>query len=341
MKEGNVAALLTEATEIIETTVSETSTIMEEESYNLGIVIGHEDFFESSLIKSGCVSQTEGFAYFINHLCRLSEKFPNVLLIPGSIYLSVNKVVEDEKPYRQNGSKDYAAAIYVQNVAPVFYQGQLIRLIKKGEYLEGIFRDEVRASKLKRESIVTEENFLEILSSRCERLEVSAYAEDELESLVPQVVMFGKTPLPGEGHLLQQYNLLHKDFFSPIFKIKGIRCGLEICADHRRAQKGLVARLSGLDIHLLTSFGQTPMYDGTNGKGFFIRADADSSTIFDMTKDEGIHLEEPLLFSNKTGSLGKDQSFTMFATSAVAVTARKQVSRTPNTTAFNKSRSND
>ncbi|KTD08421.1 hypothetical protein SAMN02746073_0556 [Legionella jamestowniensis DSM 19215] len=314
LKEDKVSTLLTEATEIIESAVSNMSSIVEEQSYDFGIVIGHEDFFESARdhIGDGCIPQAQGLAYFVNELCKLSARYPNVLLIPGTIYLSVNKLIQDEKHYRQNGSKNYTAAVYVQNIAPVFYRGQLIRLIKKGNYLEGIFRDEVKASKLRRESITTENDFLEMLSSTCERLEVSAYAEDELESFVPRVVMFGKTPLPGEEQLLQKYNLAHENFFSPVFTVKGVHCGLEICADHRRAQAGLLPCLRNLDIHLLTCFGQTPVYDGTNNQGFFIRADHDSSTIYDMKVDKAIEIEEPLAFSNKTGRLGKDQAFTLF-----------------------------
>ncbi|WED43403.1 hypothetical protein [Legionella cardiaca] len=268
---------LMEAREVIKLAMDHTNELISEESDCMGIVIGHEDFFESGGKHIQCVSQAQGLNYFVEELAKLSENYPNILLIPGTIYLSVEKEITDRKFYRQNKSKNYNAGLYVQNISPVFYQGQLLRLIKKGDYLKSVTK--TAKSRLIRKSLCLEADFVEALGSNCERLEVASYAEDELEHLVPRVVMFGKTPLPGEGALLRQLDLTDKALFSPEFTIKGIRFGLEICADHQKAAKGEKKPLEGLDIHLLTSFGQVPVYDGTEGRGFLIRADHDSSTI--------------------------------------------------------------
>lgn len=247
----------------------------------LGILIGHEDYFSSDLptFKQGFITQDRGLHFCLDELAKLSVKHPNLVIMPGSFYLLQNAVPEDRKFYRQNNSKNYHAEMYVQNIAPAFYQGELIRLIKKGDYLESMTKS---GKAFITQKLTCENEWLSALKSDCERLNVACYAEDELEDALPKMVMLGKTPLPGEEGLLKKLNLVREDLFDPTFTINGLTFGLEICADHQRAAIGKCPSLENLDLQCLVSFGQAQVYDGTAGKGVFIRADRDSSTILDM-----------------------------------------------------------
>ncbi|CEK09658.1 hypothetical protein [Legionella hackeliae] len=306
-----VKTLLSEAKDVIASVVKSTSEDVARLSLSHGVVIGHEDFFRSGCknVEHGCIPQAEGIDFFVNELGKISAQYPNVLIIPGSIYLSVDKLNIDKKNYRQNGSKNYLSDVYVQNVVPVFYMGNLIRLIKKGDYLQSLFRT---GAGFNATLIKSEEEFIQALTSNCERMDVKVYAEDELEDMVPRVVMFGKTPLPGEISVLQKHGLTHEDLFSPIFTVKGVHYGIEICADHQRAKMGSIPQLENLDVHILTCYGQTPLYDGTLGQGFFIRADLDSCTIFDMRKNDAGEQVEQSLPLELSGGEAVGSRFSMF-----------------------------
>ncbi|KTD17378.1 hypothetical protein [Legionella jordanis] len=259
---------------------------IQHEPDTLAIILGYEDYFQSGAghLNHGCVPQEIGVRYFVDVFANLTKGYENIVLIPGSIYLSVDKLEADNKPYRQNGSKNFNAEVYVQNVVPVFFAGKCIRLLKKGDYLSAHIKNPNHKQHCHRKTAISSEaDFLHLLTSEeCERLQVDVYHEDELEDKVKNCVMFGKTPLPGERQLLERFDLVDVDFFSPKFTIKGRSFGLEICADHQRAFLRKIPALSGLDIHLLSCYGQPQVYDGTHGSGFFIRAEHDSCSILDM-----------------------------------------------------------
>ncbi|WP_412754568.1 hypothetical protein [Legionella donaldsonii] len=287
-------ALLTQAAEIIKQTMEavQPSTV----SDHLALVIGPGDFWKSGcgLLTHGCLPQSLALDYFAREMVALSALYPQIILIPGSIYLSVDKLAADEKSYFRAHSDHFIPSVYMQNIAPVFYSGKCLRLIKRGGYLLTVNKNEQQHSTVK--ELTSESEFLNALSSvHCQRLEVLPCLEDGSGALaIPDVAFFGKTPLPGENLLLETLDLWSDRLFSPVFTIENVTFGLEIGSDHDFAAQHLAARLENLDLHLLISSGQSRRYDGTNGCGFFICADKDKATMLNMQEGKRIGIDTVL-----------------------------------------------
>lgn len=286
-------ALLTQAAEIIRRAmeVVQPST----ESDHLALVIGPGDFWKSGcgLLTHGCLPQSLALDYFAREMVALSAQYPQIILIPGSIYLSVDKLATDEKSYFRSNSNNFIPSVYMQNIVPVFYSGKCLRLIKRGGYLLSINKNEQNSAV---KELTSESEFLNALSSvHCQYLEVLPCPEDESGALsIPDVAFFGKTPLPGENLLLETLDLWSDRLFSPVFTIENVTFGVEIGTDHDFAAQNLAARLENLDLHLLISSGQSRRYDGTNGCGFFICVDKDRATMLDMQEGKRIDTETVL-----------------------------------------------
>lgn len=274
-------ALLTQAAEVIKDALEivQPST----DSDRLALVIGPGDFWKSGcgLLTHGCLPQSLALDYFAREMVALSAQYPNIVLLPGSIYLSVDKLAIDEKSYSRSNSGNFIPTAYTQNIAPVFYNGKCLRLIKRGAYLLSINENEQNSTT---KELTSEGEFVNALSSiQCQRLEVTRCTENELGALsISDFAFFGKTPLPGENLLLETLDLWSDRLFSPVFTIENITFGVEIGTDHYFAAQHHIVPLENLDLHLLISSGQSKQYDGTNGCGFFICADTDSATLFNM-----------------------------------------------------------
>ncbi|WP_019216079.1 hypothetical protein [Legionella tunisiensis] len=257
-------ALLTQVADIIKHTLEVVQSSME--SDHLALVIGPGDFWKSGcgLLTHRGLPQSLALDYFAREMVALSAQYPQIILIPGSIYLYVDKLATDKKSYCRSNSENFIPSVYMQNVTPVFYSGKCLRLIKRGVHLLCI-NDNSTAKELTSES-----EFLNALSSiQCQRLEVICCPDDASEEPpISDVAFLGKTPLPGENLLLETLDLWSDRLFSPVFTIKNVTFGVEIGTDHYFAAQHLVDQLENLDFHLLISSGQSRRYDGTNGCGF-------------------------------------------------------------------------
>jgi|GEM_PF-3928300 len=135
------------------------------------VILCEEDFWQGHKvgeITKNCIPQEKAFEFFQNQMQSLSEKHPKVLIAPGSVYLSTPAIGSTQPKYFQDNYTVDQAEIYVQNVAPVFYGGELIRLIKKGECL-------TRKSGQKNQTIVhieTERDFEQALQDPTKKITV-------------------------------------------------------------------------------------------------------------------------------------------------------------------------
>ncbi len=251
------------------------------------IVFGPEDFFESAEIsdiegsfKEGsgkCFHLETTYSFFAKEMLELSRKHPKVLIAPGSMYVST-KMEGSLHRYDQEGQIIKTTSICVQNIAPVFYNGQLIRIIKKGTTLK-------TNDKGKKKDLYTYEDVCKI--NRNTKIQVEKYREDDLTDINPGLVFFGETTLPGERNLLNTLDLFSNEIHTPTFKIKDITFGLEICADH--SDKKLFNKVGDnqIHVHLVSSNGIGPSYDATKGKGYCIQSDADTNGYLNSIKEPG------------------------------------------------------
>lgn len=252
----------------------------------LPVVICGEDFFQGEKLASAeerkrkngqCYDRDVGYQFIANELIELSKMYQTVLIIPGSMYLSV--LVETDKivaRYRQDVSKNIRGTVYVQNIAPVLFEGQLLRIIKKGGFLQEKFL--VSKNKIGMKALDSSAEHEEALS-RNNVLEVPWYAEDELCDLNEGLIFLGETPLPGEEHLINTLCIAHDDLFSRVFTVRGFDFGMEICADHKR--KLLIDE--NLDFHIVSSHGMLGRYQYSDDicvqNGYMVQADAASEML--------------------------------------------------------------
>lgn len=240
---------------------------------SLNLILSYEDFFGGAEIctefeeennTARCIDRDTAYDFFKNEMSKLSARYPHILFIPGSIYLSVDKSRSDFSRYSQE-NKDrkntFLSKLYVQNVAPVFFQGKWVKLIKKGSYLEQ-----------GKKQITSENDFAKAIMQSINKISVTDYHEDELTDINNGLVFFGLTPLPGESNKLDELNIVHHNFFNPIFSIDGFDIGLEICADHT---KHIFESESTLDLHLVSSNGVCQTYAHINKRGYYIQSDYD------------------------------------------------------------------
>ncbi|VEG91950.1 hypothetical protein [Legionella spiritensis] len=246
------------------------------------IVLCAEDFFQGGEIctaaeeneKSGqCYNRDIAYHFIAGELTRLSLRYPDVLIIPGTMYVSVPATQDPSTPdrsvYEQNNGKR-PGRIYTQNIAPVLYGGKLIRLLKKGDYLID--------TKTKTQLTTSEQHIAAATAGN--KLEVPFYNEDTLEDMNSGLIHLGKTPLPGEAALMTALNMNPDELFSPVFTVKGITFGLEICGDHTRQ----TLAEEDVDFHLISSNGIGWTYNAGQEKGYRVQADAESRNLTSITR---------------------------------------------------------
>ena len=227
-----------------------------------------ENFFGSPPnYERECIDRNTAYTFFQKEFTQLSKAFPNIIIIPGSVYLSVQASM-DENLYEQDSERFKAPKLYVQNVAPVFFNGEWIRLIKKGTHL-----------KQGPKELLTEEDFSTAQKTKT-KITASTYREDELFSVKNTPVFFGKTPLPKESDILKELKITTATFFDPIFSINNITFGLEICGDHHDAK---LAASKQVDIHIIVSDGVRPenrQKIAAKDEGLLVQADTNLLQIF-------------------------------------------------------------
>lgn len=245
---------------------------------DFAVVVGHEDFWGGFTSGELCLPQARLFDFFANAMRALSSRYPLVLIIPGSAYAYSDASEEDTATYLQDGVKIAKALYYVQNIIPVFYGGEWLRMIKKGDYLQQQRPTFGRKQSVLSIPVVGEIQFICALAEPSTRFLVKEYGEGALDDILGMVFM-GYTPLPGERALLVRYGVSYPDFFNQKVSIRDQIIGIEICRDHQVASGSPERTLKDLTLHILSSDGKTPEYDGTDGRGLFIRADRSSSGI--------------------------------------------------------------
>lgn len=269
------------------TSLVQTASETAKSTNSIPIVLCGEDFFQGGDIATDkeivnntgtCIPRDMAFKFFAKELRELSEKYPEVIILPGSAYLSVKSLDADKAFYDQDNQRNIKPSIYVQNVMPVFYNGEWVKLIKKGSPLVA-----------NNKKILTESAFLEA-SSMVQRLVVKDYGEDNLTDINRNLVVFGDTPLPNEEALLQQLNIVdekNKDnFFDPIFQLDNLVFGIEICRDHR--QKKLAVNHADdyehIQVHAISALGVDWEYNaGQLNQGYRVQADSDSRNCISVT----------------------------------------------------------
>lgn len=253
----------------------------------LPVVVCGEDFFDGANVathrevaeKTGkCMDRNLAFHFFQHQMTELSSRYPNVLIIPGSVYLSVDAAENDFLTYKQEGEVIRKAVLYAQNVMPVFYAGNWMRLIKKGDYLT--FPAVKSVAKTEQDVVALNEK------SRDSKLNavIPKYAEDSLTDISKGLVFFGATPLSGEAAMLKEFKLDLAHFYDPVIHVAGLNVGLEICGDHhsRRLDTFLASHPSRIDVHVVSSCGIGNIY---NAGLLRVQADAESKNLTTITGD--------------------------------------------------------
>ena len=256
---------------ILEAIVKEAATSARDDV--IPVVFCNEDFFQGEKISAPdevvarigeCLDRDIAYNFMAKELVELSKKYPQVLIIPGSMYVSVHALPEDASRYKQDTINIMRSNLYVQNIAPIYYDGHMLRIIKKGDFLfDKKTRRKITSSEEHYTAIDAEHNFT-----------VPKYREDTLEELNPGLVFLGKTPLPGEEALIDKLGLGHLHLFSPTFEINKLTFGLEICSDHN--EKDLP---DDINIHLVSSNGVAWTYNACNLNGYRVQSDAESENL--------------------------------------------------------------
>lgn len=105
----------------------------EENKKTMAVVVCGEDFFQGGEIsntaeeekgRGRCMDLATTYDFFSNEMCALSKKYPNVLIIPGSVYVSVDANAKEQKFNIEQDGTAVVPNIFVQNVVPVFYGGE-------------------------------------------------------------------------------------------------------------------------------------------------------------------------------------------------------------------------
>lgn len=233
----------------------------------LPVILCGEDFFqggdistkeESTNNKGECFDANTAYDFLYKDLTALSKEHPKILMVPGSMYVSYN-ATNDSRKYVQNDSiiKGGNNRVYVQNIAPVVYDGTLLRIIKKGAYLKIKSTDEMVLT-IDKHQKVSRENATFV---------VPEYGEDDLDTMNHNIVFVGKTLLPIES----EFQLTpESEMYHHTFTVEGIKFGLEICRDHSRE---LLKDEKSLSFHLLCSNGIYGSYNACGDSGYFIQAD--------------------------------------------------------------------
>ena len=105
------------------------------------LILGHADFLGTSAFENNVFASPDAiYQALIDYFIPLSKSHPRVIIAPGSIYLSKD-IPESLRGsglvYQQGGNKRKLenAINFATILAPVFYNGKLVTLARKGEYL--------------------------------------------------------------------------------------------------------------------------------------------------------------------------------------------------------------
>lgn len=208
------------------------------------IVVGSEDFFDSTL-GHACFDMTAAYQVMANELKALSKQYPNVLFCPGSLYISTPiPLTHQSCSYKQEDRSEpnlASTTCYVSNIMPIYYNGELIRIIRKGEQLQERI---IRAKGVELRPIASVDE-LSTPRTPPPKLIVTSYHEDELDSIIMRlakadlkelrgVCYLGKTYLPGEIDLIKSTlgtNVDVKELMNHEFEVNGSKCMALICAE--------------------------------------------------------------------------------------------------------------
>lgn len=204
------------------------------------MVIGSEDFFDSTL-DVACFDMRAAYEVMANELKQLSKKYPNVLFSPGSFYISTP--IPDAHhmcSMEQEGTKRNlkSTTCYVSNIMPIYYNGKLIRIIRKGEKII----EKIPKKKGVDLRPISSADELSDKRSQPVKLSVISYHEDELDSIIKVptqalsgVCYLGKTYLPGEIELIKKTFGASVDpqaLMNHEFELGGNTCLALICGEY-------------------------------------------------------------------------------------------------------------
>lgn len=181
----------------------------------LNIAVGCEDFFKSSNLSTNrCMDLDKTYELIgpKGPFAQISAKYKNCLIVPGSLYISVPIPKEHgHHRFRQDGRLHLLSSTtcYTTNIAPVYFQGKLLRIIRKGEMLEQNLNGRQ----------VPMRTTDELSALAASRLNVTSYREDNLTDLFDNdkrgTCYLGKTLLPGEVRAMTRH--LQTDDFNKLF----------------------------------------------------------------------------------------------------------------------------
>ena len=205
-----------------------------------GLLVCCEDFFEgSSIAINACMDPEITYSVIGNQLRDLSTKHPNIIICPGSVYLSTPAPTElgklqftqDNTKYRLEQKHGFAA-----NIMPVLYGGQVVAIIRKGEKL--VAKTGKKCEEVNFVDDITKESLLE------KQYLVPTYKEGELLEQAgggkqDGACYMGKTLMPGEidlikKHILKNENADNKavfDLFNHDHVIDGKKFMFVICGE--------------------------------------------------------------------------------------------------------------
>jgi len=202
-------------------------------SQQKAIIVGTEDFFDgASWSHSRFFDLKAVYEMLATEFIALSREFPNVIICPGSMYVStpIPAAHESIKFAQDNISNQSLAktVCYSTNLMPVLYNGQLLRIIRKGE--------KVRLGKASLESI---EEIGKSGTPPNAKIKVISYHEDNLTDVSMgtkhATCYLGKTLLPGEANLISEFLNLssHETLFNHEAAIDGDKFIFVICGEFR------------------------------------------------------------------------------------------------------------
>lgn len=181
------------------------------------IIVGCEDFFAVSFTDRFYDLETV-YSMFFKEFVAISLKYPHIIFTPGSLNVSVPIPTDHQniKFYQEaNNRLMNNNGCYFSNLMPIFYNGELLRIIRKGE-LAYLTRQVTPLTgkniKIERIAINSTEEISDYLKiDKNFKLFVVSFHEDEYDNMlkkdnepIPSCYL-GKTLLPGEEKLIKKY----------------------------------------------------------------------------------------------------------------------------------------
>ncbi|MEH4929693.1 hypothetical protein [Enterobacter cloacae] len=234
------------------------------------LFVGCEDFFGSADIAlNHCAPVEAAYQAISDYLVPLSQRYPNVTIAAGSIYISsaISKELRstcEHLTLLQDGKKSKVNTLvnFTANVMPVLRDGRLLTLVRKGNHL--MFRPDGGGKRSLIQPHVLSRIDRALPSSG--KLLVSNYREDSLDDDLRDgkyqgTCFLGKTLLPGEPECIEAHLLKHFDpsatvlttelesqLFSHEFMVGGEKFLAILCGEFRDAGSGgpSEARLTAL-----------------------------------------------------------------------------------------------